>query len=165
MSPVTHALLPLFLGHRWLPKRTDGSPSWAASGAVAFAGVLPDVLYPHLGLDERHAAFSHSLVAWSIFVGLLGLAATHRRLRPHREVLVLCGAAYAAHIVCDLITGGVPLLSPIESLIWGGTWLPFRIWFVFDGVLLAYVYLVYRWLPLRRRITRPRRFEPSRGEA
>jgi membrane-bound metal-dependent hydrolase YbcI (DUF457 family) len=132
MSPVTHALLPLFLGHRWLPKRTDGSPSWAASGAVAFAGVLPDVLYPHLGLDERHAAFSHSLVAWSIFVGLLGLAATHRRLRPHREVLVLCGAAYAAHIVCDLI---------------------------------AYVYLVYRWLPLRRRITRPRRFEPSRGEA
>jgi membrane-bound metal-dependent hydrolase YbcI (DUF457 family) len=165
MTPVTHALLPVFLGRRWLPKRSDGAPSWAASGAVAFSGVLPDVLNPHLGLEARHEAFSHSLVAWMIFAGLLALTARHPRLAPHRRILALCGAAYAAHIACDLITGGVPLFAPIESLVWGDAWLPFRSWFVFDGALLVHAYLVYRWLPLRRRITRSRDFTPSRGEA
>ena len=164
MTPVTHALLPLFLGRRWLPKRTDGAPAWAASGAVALSGVLPDVINPHLGLEARHEAFSHSLVAWMIFAGLLALAARRSRLARHRRIIVLCGAAYAAHIVCDLITGGVPLFAPMEPLIWGDTWLPFGTWFIFGGALLAYAYLVYRWLPLRRRITRSRDFTPAPGE-
>ena len=52
----------------------------------------------------------------------------------------------------------------MEPLVWGDTWLPFGTWFIFDGALLAYAYLVYRWLPLRRRITRSRDFAPSPGE-
>lgn len=165
MTPVTHALLPLFLGRRWLPKRSDGAPSRGASGAVALAGVLPDVINPHLDLEARDDAFSHSLFAWMLFAGILALAARHPRLAPHRRILALCGAAYAIHIACDLITGGVPLFSPVESLVWGDAWLPFRSWFVFDGALLAYAYLVYRWLPLRRRIIRPRHLTRSPGEA
>jgi hypothetical protein len=92
-----------------------------------------------------------------MFTGLLGLAAMHPRLRSHRRVLVLCGAAYLAHIFCDLITGGVPLLAPIDPRIRGDAWLPFRSWFVFDGVLLAHAYLVHRWFPLRRRLRRGQR--------
>jgi len=123
MTPVTHALLPLLLGPRFLPRRADGAPSWAASGAVAFAGVLPDLLSPHLGLEARHAAFSHSLVAWALFVLLLAAVSLHPRLRAHRVLLAICAGAYLAHLLCDLVTGGVPLLAPFEPAIWGEAWL------------------------------------------
>ncbi len=157
MTPVSHALLPLMLGRRWLPDRVDGAPSRIASGCVAFSGVLPDVLSPHVGLEDRHAAFSHSLTAWAMFTVLLALAASlSPRLRLRRPVLCLCGGAYLAHLFCDLISGGVPLLVPFDPAIRGEAWLLFPSWFVFDGVLLFYVYVVHRWLPLRRRL-RPAR--------
>ena len=155
MTPVTHAFLPLLLGKRWLPRRTNGAPAWIASGWVALSGTLPDILSPHLGLDARHAALSHSFAAWVVFSALLALMAAQRRLRAHRAVICLCGGAYLAHLLCDLITGGIPLLLPIEPEVWGDAWLPFSSWFVLDGVLIVYVYLVYRWLPLRWRIRRP----------
>lgn len=153
MTPVTHALLPLMLGRRWLPDRVDGAPSRIASGCVAFSGVLPDALSPHVGLAARHAALSHSLAAWAIFTVLLALAAALSPwLRRRRAVLCLCSGAYLAHLFCDLISGGVPLLAPFDPAIRGEAWVPFPSWFVFDGVLLFYVYVVHRWLPLRRRL-------------
>ena len=31
-------------------------------------------------------------------------------------------------------------------------YLPYWLWITSDGLLLLYLYLVYRWLPLRRKI-------------
>lgn len=68
---------------------------------------------------------------------------------------MLCAAAYLLHLACDFIAGGVPLFAPAIPGVWGEAWLPFWSWFVLDGALLFHAYLVYRWLPLRRKITRP----------
>ena len=154
MTPVSHALLPVLFGHRWISRRPDGAPSWRESAAVAGAGVLPDLLSPHVGLDERHDAFSHSLLAWALFGLVLLTAVAVPRFRSLRLLARLCIVAYAAHLACDLITGGVPLLVPLVPGVFGGAYLPFWTWFVLDACLLAWAYLEFRWFPLRRRIRR-----------
>lgn len=156
VTPITHAILPLVLGRRWIPIiEQTRAPSWRLSGVVAFCGVLPDLLNPHLALDARHAAFSHSLAAWAIFSVCLAALCRHPRFTPHRATAALCAGAYALHLACDFITGGVPLFIPAIPGVWGDAYLPFSVWFVLDGLMLAYAYIVYRWLPLRRRIVRP----------
>lgn len=154
MSPITHAILPLLIARSRISKRPDGAPSWRVSALVALSGVLPDLLSPHLGLEERHAAFSHSLPAWSLFSFALVAAGLHPALRRHRGVAAICAGAYLLHLGCDFITGGVPLFSPFIPGAQGDAWLPFWSWFVLDGLMLAYAYGIYRWLPLRRKIIR-----------
>lgn len=103
------------------------------------------------------------MVAWLAFAAAVGVVCAHPRLRRHRTIAVLCIGAYGTHIFCDLITGGVPLFSPLVLGVYGGPYLPFWSWIVLDGALLVYVYLVYRWLPLRRRII-PTARTPAGGE-
>lgn len=158
MTPVSHALLPVFFGRRWIP-RNDGVPSLRITAVVALCGALPDVLSPHLSLDARHAAASHTLWAWTLFSGLIFVL--HKTMPPAfpRPVAVLCSLAYMGHILCDLITGGVALLYPFSTSVQGKNHLPYWLWIACDGSLILYVYLAYRWLPLRKRIrermTRP----------
>jgi membrane protein implicated in regulation of membrane protease activity len=63
---------------------------------------------------------------------------------------MLCVFAYAAHLACDAITGGVALFWPFGRTIWGGQWLPFWAWTVSDVGFTLWAYFVYRWVPLRR---------------
>jgi hypothetical protein len=154
MSPITHALLPCFFGYRWIPKN-NGIPSFKFSGWLAFFGVLPDLLSPHLSLDARHASLSHSLTGWALFSGAMVLVFLTLRRTRYRLLAPLGVAAYAAHIWCDMITGGVSLFMPFSGGVYGGHHLPLLSWAVFDGALIFFVYATYRWLPLRRRIKRP----------
>ncbi|CAN5405003.1 hypothetical protein BH23VER1_BH23VER1_24760 [soil metagenome] len=159
MSPVTHALLPVFLGRRILVS-PGKSPSWSDAGLVALAGALPDLLSPHLSLDARYVAYSHT--AWA-FLGfsLLVWGASIRWSRLMR-LRLLCLFAYAAHLACDLISGGVALFYPLSTVVHGGNYLPYWMWGASDGLLLIYLYLVYRWLPLRHRISARKVLEPGK---
>lgn len=153
MTPVSHALLPVFFGQRWIT-HVDRVPAWREVATIAFCGVLPDVVSPHLGLDSRHASLSHTLWAFGAFaLLLLGLTRMSKsRLSP--RVAAMGAVAYGAHLACDAISGGIPWLLPVDSEILGDNYLPHWLWIVSDGALLFYVYLVYRWLPLRRRLRR-----------
>ena len=153
MSPVTHALLPLWFGHRWIPKREkDGIPSFKISGILALSGLLPDLLSPHISLDARHASPPHSLTGLACFATLVAVVCATRIGSAHKKIGALCVAAYAAHIACDLIAGGVPLFRPFSRVIVGQNYIPYWMWDAADLVLIVYVYLTYRWLPLRRRL-------------
>lgn len=154
MSPITHALLPLFIGHRWLP-RAGEIPSWRQCAIVGMAGVLPDALSPHLSLAARHASHSHSLPAFFAFMGgALVISRFVRRPESARVAMLAC-FAYGAHIACDAITGGVGLFLPFSNAVVGDNYLPYWSWDALDLALLFYVYMVFRWLPLRRRLTKP----------
>lgn len=154
MTPISHALIPLCFGRRWLPLRSDGAPGWRASLVVAGFGVLPDVLNPHLGLGARWSSWSHTLAAWAAVLAIV--TAVWIRAEDGRRTVALCSAAYLAHLLCDAITGGVPLLRPWSPRIVGGAWVSLPWWFAADGLLLAWVYYVYRWRPLRNRLRRAR---------
>lgn len=151
MSPVTHALLPLFFGHRWIPQN-NRIPSFKISGLIALSGLLPDILSPHLSLEARYASLPHSLTGLACFAALVAVICVTKIGAAHKKIGALCIAAYAAHIFCDLIAGGVPLFRPFSRIIVGQNYIPYWTWDAADLVLIVYVYLTYRWLPLRRRL-------------
>lgn len=150
MTPISHALLPVVLGARWIPK-TGGIPSLRLSGLVAFGGTLPDLLSPHLELEARYYSLSHSLWAWIAFAFVAAGASFCFRRIP-KPIWALCIAAYGLHLACDAITGGVALFNPFSRTIHGGGLLPLWTWGASDALLLFYCYFTYRWLPLRRRL-------------
>ena len=149
MTPISHALIPVCLGSRWIPKGKD-APTWRVFLLVALSGVLPDLLNPHLYLDSRHGAWSHSLAAWAVFCLVAGAVCAIRRGRGYAPVAALCGFAYGAHIACDAITGGVGLFLPFSDRVWGWHMLPFWAWTASDVGFTLCAYFIYRWVPLRR---------------
>jgi len=110
------------------------------------------MLSPHLSLDARYTALSHTAWAWILFSALIIiLRGIMPKIAPP-SLAVLCICAYGGHILCDLITGGVSLFYPLNSAVQGGNYLPYWLWITCDGILILYLYLVYRWLPLRKQI-------------
>ena len=154
MTPISHALIPVCLGSRWIPKG-EGAPTWRLSLAVALSGVLPDLLNPHLYLDARQGAWSHSLVAWLGFCAVVWAVYLRLGKREHAPIAGLCMFAYGAHLACDAITGGIGLLLPFSTTVWGRHVLPFWAWTASDVGFTLCAYFIYRWVPLRRRISNP----------
>ena len=160
MSPITHALLPVLVMRRAMPM-VDGRPAFRSAALVALAGVLPDLLSPHLTLEARHQLFSHSGAGFLAFLIMLTLIG---RLKPRLldvRLAALAAAAYGLHIACDLISGGVALAHPASNEIYGGAFMPFWAWVAADALLLSYAYVEFRWLPLRRRIRSALNFKAS----
>ena len=150
MTPISHALIPVCLGSRWIPRGKD-APTWRMFLIVAASGVLPDVLDPHLYLDSRHGSWSHSLAAWAGFGAVVAAVYLVRfRGRGSAAAAALCIFAYAAHLVCDAITGGIALFLPFSDEVLGGQVLPFWAWTVSDMGFALWTYFIYRWVPLRQ---------------
>lgn len=150
MTPVSHALLPVFFGQRWIP-HSERIPAPRVVALVALCGALPDILSPHLSLDARHEAPSHTIWALLAFALLVVMLTWWRPRLFTPAISGLCIAAYAGHIACDAITGGVAFFFPFGG-VQGRNYLPYWLWITSDGLLLLHLYLVYRWLPLRRKI-------------
>jgi membrane-bound metal-dependent hydrolase YbcI (DUF457 family) len=163
MTPVSHALLPVFLGQRWIPHK-DKVPSLRVVMLVAVCGVLPDILSPHLSLDDRHVALSHTLWAFLTFSVLVGLLNRRWPTAFTPSISLLCIAAYGGHLACDAITGGIALFYPLIRTVQGKNYLPYWLWITCDGLLILYVYFVYRWLPLRRNFKAKRALRASPRE-
>lgn len=150
MTPITHALFPILAGSRWI-RRHDHRPSLRISAVVALCGALPDLLDPHITLDARFESWSHTLLAAVGFSVVVIAVCSLKRFRAYSAIGVLCVFAYAAHLACDVISGGGRLLLPFSHVISGGSYWPSWAWGATDILLLLYVYLAYRWIPLRKR--------------
>jgi membrane-bound metal-dependent hydrolase YbcI (DUF457 family) len=151
MTPVSHALLPVFFGQRWIPKNGK-IPSVRFVSLVALCGALPDILSPHLSLDARYTALSHTVWALCLFAILIGVMAWFLPKTFSGPIALLCIIAYGGHLACDAITGGISALYPFSNDVQGRNYLPYWLWITSDGLLILYFYLVYRWLPLRRKM-------------
>lgn len=151
MSPITHAILPVLVMRKGLPQ-VSGRPAFRAAAVVALAGVLPDILSPHLTLEARHLSFSHSAAGFLVFLVAVAVIGKLRPTILDARLAVMCAVAYGLHILGDLISGGVALAYPASHEIYGAPPLSFWIWVSADIVLLGYAYVEFRWLPLRRRL-------------
>jgi membrane-bound metal-dependent hydrolase YbcI (DUF457 family) len=150
MTPISHALIPVCLGSRWIPKR-EGSPTWRIFLLVAASGMMPDLLNPHLRLEARHEVWSHSLAAWGGFALVVAVLLLWRfRGRGYGAIAVLCVFAYGAHLACDAITGGIGLMQPFRDTIIGRHVLPFWAWTVSDVGFTVLAYFLFRRVPLGR---------------
>jgi hypothetical protein len=153
MTPISHALIPVCLGSRWIPKGT-GAPTWRVFLLVAVSGMMPDLINPHLRLDARHEVWSHSLAAWAGFAFVVCVTLL-LRFRGHGPVAVLCILAYGLHLGCDAITGGIGLMQPFQDAVVGRHVLPFWAWTVSDVGFTVLAYFLYRGVPLERRAPMP----------
>lgn len=152
MTPISHALIPVCLGSRWIPEK-PGAPTWRIFLAVAASGMMPDLINPHLRLEARHEVWSHSLAAWGGFALVVWAVFLIRfRGRGFGGVAALCVLAYGAHLGCDAITGGIGLMQPFRPTVVGRHMLPFWAWTVSDVGFTLGAYFLYRWVPLRRRV-------------
>jgi hypothetical protein len=110
---------------------------------IGICGGLPDILSPHLGLEERYSSFSHS----TFFLLLAAIAASILlRIFPgHKRLIFVCACAVAFHLLCDMIAGGINLLGPFGRLVVGKHYLPFRYWIPLDvaGILFLFVTLSF----------------------
>ena len=148
MDAVTHALAPVIIARlgfrRSLPVGRFGYP------AIGLAGALPDLLAPHLTLEERMESWSHGLPFWLLFT-LLAISVPLLFKKSPLRLSCALSSAYLLHLVCDAVSGGVNWLFPVRDFVWGQYWVSPLLWPLLDILLILQCYLLFRYLPLRAR--------------
>lgn len=150
MSPITHALFPVLVGRKVIYDDAI-EVSWKRFIVIAFAGALPDLLNPHLSLEARYTSWSHSILAWILFVVVLLLVAAFSKFRKKWSLIFVCAFGYLAHLGFDMIAGGGRMLWPFYNGRTGGHYWPLWAWGLTDVLLILYVYLDFRWFRLVRK--------------
>ena len=149
MDTVTHALLPVIVTAVAL---RDSRPEWLCKRGglivIGIAGALPDLLSPHLSIDSRLTSWSHGLPFWFLLSSLLLLLCLVIRNRWNWRLALASSAAYGLHLFCDAISGGINLLHPYRTLIWGDYWVPPMYWIPLDIVCVLTCYWMFRLKPL-----------------
>lgn len=150
MNVITHTLLPTLLAVPLLP-RANPREYGVSAGVVALGGALPDLLHPHLSLAARYASWSHTVFAFAGFSGVLLVLALLPRIRVPRVALVLASLAYALHLACDGISGGIVWLYPASAEVVGGRLVRYHWWWPIDAILVVVALGVFWWWPAYRR--------------
>lgn len=100
--------------------------------ALAVFGLLPDVVNPHIYLEDRLSSWSHTI--WFVVgIGLLMVPFVVKRKIGFSMAMWMVMAA-ALHIFCDGISGGVNVLYPYGHTI-GVSWVPPDYWIPLDLVV------------------------------
>jgi len=148
MYVISHALMPVIpcLCANLVDRKVF---PWWALVVVAFAGVLPDVLNPHIYLSDRLTSWSHSV--WALYA--IGLFTFLSPLRYWHAVAVTF--AYALHLVGDAITGGIAPAYPANPAVVGCTLIDSSKWVLLDllNVLAVGGLLVLVKLRTRRNVS------------
>ena len=75
---------------------------------------------------------------------------------------IRCITAYALHLVCDMISGGIALFYPLSPTVHGGHHISYFMWYVSDVLLFLHAWMVMRVLPSLRKL---RSAAPASDEA
>lgn len=146
MNIFTHALAPVIVARLLAPKK-----DWAGRAglvAIAFAGALPDLLSPHITLEQRMTSWSHGLPAWLGFSALLAAVVFFSGKRVSPPLATAMSGAYLLHMFCDAIAGGIDWLHPFGTLTWGEYWIGPLWWIPLDATCVLTCYYLFRLKPL-----------------
>jgi hypothetical protein len=99
--------------------------------AIAAAGVLPDILWPHLSLQARLTSWSHTV--WFLAIALpLFVWIGRKYLGPGWRVASWSAwLATVLHLATDTFTGGTAPFYPLGGKV-GFSTIPFRYWIYCD---------------------------------
>ncbi len=128
--------------------RSEKIAVWRTALIIGIVGAMPDMMDPHVTLEERLRSWSHSLTAWagsSVLFGVICLA----RQRWWTPMLVLgLSLTYFSHIVGDAIAGGVGWSYPFGGHVIGDYYIIPQWWIPLDYVCVAVAYVTYRVVPM-----------------
>lgn len=153
MDTPTHALIPVIAYGLMRQKqlvsgtREEKIAVWRNAALIALVGALPDMVDPHVSLEERLHSWSHSLVGWAGFSALFAALclAGWRWWTP--GLAIWLSLAYGSHLVGDAIAGGLGWSYPIGDHVVGDYYIPPRWWIPANFISLGLAYAVYRVLP------------------
>lgn len=147
MSPITHALLPAVLASPFFA-RNRAREYYGSAAVVALAGVLPDVVNPHISLAARFGSWSHNVFAFAGFVTILLallLLKLPKAISP--RLFLLMSLAYATHLILDGISGGVACLYPASRLVYGIRLIRWESWLLVDAFVVFLCCIAFWWIP------------------
>jgi hypothetical protein len=108
---------------------------------LGLAGLLPDLLDPHLFLTDRFGSWTHN--AWfPAGVLVVMLAAWACRVVKNPRMIFGFPAAVALHIGCDAITGGVRLFPPYDHMV-GRYYIASTHWLLLDAISITVTLATY----------------------
>jgi len=146
MTPITHALLPAILSSPLLP-RTGLRDYYRAAGVIAIAGIVPDIVDPHVSLAARYSSWSHTILACVGFAVLMFVLALVFPRRLSLRLAFLAGFAYSLHVLVDGLSGGVPAWLPFSDEIFRVRLIRWHYWLQFDAAFVFLGCVVFWWLP------------------
>ncbi len=118
--------------------------------AIAVAGVLPDLLSPHLSLADRYNSFSHSLIFTCVFLACCATFFAFLYRKPYGSLPVWCAAAYVLHLAEDMISGGIDFLA--SGHVPGEYYVPPMYWPLIDLYIIVIVVLLDRKIRKQHKI-------------
>jgi hypothetical protein len=151
MNLLTHTLLPV-LGaslyeRSYSLENKRGAITNKQLMLIGFFGAAPDIINPHIYLEDRYSSWSHSILFWAILTFILiGLSLFKRKFCPWYMTFFL-SFAYIAHIFCDAISGGICWLYPISQTIVGEYYVSTVWWFALDIFSFLFAILIFRTIP------------------
>ena len=116
--------------------------------AIGLFGFLPDILSPHLSLESRQAALSHTIWFLAGIVLLLPLTRFISEKGSRVPVAVACWLAYALHLAADAVSGGIAWLHPWRADVFGRYWIEPQTWIWYDAGFILLVWFIYRVMPV-----------------
>lgn len=118
--------------------------------AAGVCGVLPDILSPHISLEDRHQSFSHSLAFLAALLPFCAMAASFYPAGdlPRWRTAALCWIAAALHLAADAISGGIPWLYPWKPDVLGAYYIPPAHWLAWDAGFIVLTVVLLRRRPL-----------------
>ncbi|MFT4548022.1 MAG: hypothetical protein ACI8XO_000903 [Verrucomicrobiales bacterium] len=154
MDTPTHALIPVIVYGVMRQKelcygtRGEKIAVWRTAVLTGFVGAMPDMMDPHVTLEERLNSWSHSLVAWFGFSVLFGVISLALKRWVSPVLAAGLSATYFSHIVGDAIAGGVGWSYPFGHHVIGDYYIIPEWWIPADFVCFAVAYVVYRVVPM-----------------
>ncbi len=153
MDTPTHALIPVIayglMRQDVLCSGTRQEKFAVARTAVivGLVGALPDMVDPHVTLDERLKSWSHCLAAWVGFSALLGLISLVARRWLSPKFAFGLSLTYLSHIIGDAIAGGVGWSYPFSRAVIGDYYVRPEWWIPLNFICVILAYVIYRVLP------------------
>jgi hypothetical protein len=138
MNFITHSLLPVTIKQYAEIKSKDKlgfSRQWKGWVAIALFGTLPDLLDFHMTVVERWTSYSHQWPMTAAFFSAGWICFALFRKHYWARIAPWCGTAYALHIPCDIVSGGLDFFKTGNVI--GAWWISFLAWPAIDITLIV----------------------------
>lgn len=155
MNTITHALLPVIAAaianKSYNPPQTRRNIFTGKQILlIGIAGAAPDLLNPHLSLAARYASWSHSLIFFiPLTIAIITLSLTTKKLKTTLALWLI--SAYALHLFCDAIAGGIAYAYPLNKNIIGSYIVEPTYWIPIDVICILTTYFLVRAIPNLRK--------------
>jgi len=137
---ITHACLPIVLvSASDIIKSQNAKATYLPNIQyllIGLGGMLPDVLWPHLSLNQRLNSPTHTIWFLSILLPVVIGLAKWKLKEGYIKFSIWFWVAAILHVVVDGVSGGVNVLYPLKTKI-GFYVIPFTTWFIYDIVFVV----------------------------